>query len=72
MKMEYNRYNLNEQAAKKVAFLGDIEEEVIKYAGEGSLNTIITMIDAKQGNYNIDSDAKDFVAGYKEWGKAAG
>ena len=69
MKMEYNRYNLNEQAAKKVAFLGDIEEEVIKYAGEGSLNTIITMIDAKQGNYNIDSDAKDFVAGYKEWEK---
>ncbi len=67
LKSKYDRYDVNEAAAQRVEVLGVIEESIVKYAGEGSLNTIITKIDAKQGNYALDKDAQQFVADYKAW-----
>ena len=67
LKSQYDRYDVNEAAAQRVEVLGVIEESIIQYAGEGSLNTIITKIDAKQGNYALDKDAQQFVADYKAW-----
>lgn len=67
LKSKYDRYDVNEAAAERVEVLGVIEESIIQYAGEGSLNTIITKIDAKQGDYALDKDAQQFVADYKAW-----
>lgn len=67
MKQQYNKYKLNEQAAERVKVLGEVENAVIKYAGQGSLNTVLTEIDAKGGKYAIDGEAKKFASEYKDW-----
>lgn len=67
LKQKYDRYDLNEAAAARVSKLGEIENAIVKYAGEGALNVIITEIDAKDGKYALDEDAKQFAADYKAW-----
>ncbi len=65
LKQKYNRFDLNGAAAAAAEQLGTLEEAIVKYAGQGSLNTIITKIDAKQHDFGLEGE--DFSATYKDW-----
>ena len=65
LKQKYNRFDLNGAAAAAADQLGTLEEAIVKYAGQGSLNTIITKIDAKKHDFGLEGE--DFSATYKDW-----
>ena len=58
---------VNEFAKGAADQLGSVESAVVRYAKEGSLNTILTKIDAKEGNYGVEGD--QFAATYLDWEK---
>lgn len=65
LKQKYNRFDLNGAASAAADQLGTLEEAIVKYAGQGSLNTIITKIDAKKHDFGLEGE--DFSATYKDW-----
>jgi len=65
LKQKYNRFDLNGAASAAADQLGTLEEAIVKYAGQGNLNTIITKIDAKKHDFGLEGE--DFSATYKDW-----
>jgi len=65
LKQQYDRYDVDGAAKNAANQLGVVQEDVVKYASEGNLNTIISKIDAKEGNYGLEGE--QFAATYKEW-----
>lgn len=65
LKQKYDRFDVATTTAAAVSQLGVIETEVFNRASRGRVNTIITTIDAKQGDYTLEDE--EFVASYKEW-----
>ena len=67
LKQKYNRFDLNGTASKAAAQLGALEQSAVQIGGSRQLNTIITMIDAKQHDFGLEGEK--FAATYKEWEK---
>ena len=65
LKQQYNRFDVATTTGAAVDQLGVIESEVFNRASRGRVNTIITTVDAKQGDYTLEDE--EFVATYKEW-----
>jgi len=65
LKQQYDRYDVDAAAKTAANQLGVVQKDVVKYASEGNLNTIISKIDAKEGNYGLEGE--QFAATYKEW-----
>ena len=65
LKQQYDRFDVDGEAKVAAEQLGVVQEDVVKYASEGNLNTIISEIDAKKGNYGLEGE--QFAATYKEW-----
>jgi len=65
LKQQYDRFDVATTTAAAVDQLGVIENEVFNRASRGRVNTIITTVDAKQGDYTLEDE--EFVATYKEW-----
>lgn len=65
LKQQYDRFDMNGSAAAAVKNLGELEQSSIIRAGEGQLNTIITMIDAKKHNFGLEGE--QFASAYKDW-----
>lgn len=67
IKQKVNSLDVNTFTAGAADQLGAVESAVVKYAREGSLNTILTKIDAKTGDYGVEGDS--FAATYLDWEK---
>ena len=67
IKTKVDALKVNEFAKGAADQLGSVESAVVRYAKEGSLNTILTKIDAKEGNYGVEGD--EFAATYLDWEK---
>ena len=65
IKQKIDRMQVDEFASGAADQLGSVESAVVRYAKEGSLNTILTKIDAKEGNYGVEGD--QFAATYLDW-----
>lgn len=66
LKQKYDRFDVNEAASEAVNQLGVIETDVFNRASSrGKIHTIVTTVDAKQGDYTLEDE--EFVATYKEW-----
>lgn len=65
LKQQYNRFDLNGAANAAVEQLGVLEQATVQYAGQGSLNTIITKIDAKKHDFGLEGE--EFASMYKDW-----
>lgn len=65
IKQKVNSLDVNTFTAGAADQLGAVESAVVKYAREGSLNTILTKIDAKTGDYGVEGDS--FAATYLDW-----
>ena len=65
IRQKIDRMQVDEFAAGAADQLGSVETAVMRYAKEGSLNTILTKIDAKEGNYGVEGDT--FAATYLDW-----
>jgi len=66
LKQKYDRFDVNEAASEAVDQLGVIETDVFNRASSrGKIHTIVTTVDAKQGDYTLEDE--EFVATYKEW-----
>lgn len=65
LKQQYNRFNVGEKTAAAVERLGEQEQAIVKIAGEGGMNQIISDIDAKRGDYTLEDE--EVVRTYKEW-----
>lgn len=65
IKQKVDKMKVDEFAKGAADQLGAVESAVVKYAREGSLNTILTKIDAKTGDYGVEGDS--FAATYLDW-----
>ena len=66
LKQKYDRFDVNSAASEAVEQLGVIETDVFNRASSrGKIHTIVTTVDAKQGDYTLEDE--EFVATYKEW-----
>ena len=65
LKEKYDRFDVNAATAAAVDNLGVIENDVFNRFGRGRVNTIVTTIDAKKGDYTLEDE--EFVATYKTW-----
>ena len=67
IKTKVDALQVNEFSKGAADQLGSVESAVVKYASEGNLNTILTKIDAKEGDYGVEGDS--FAATYLDWEK---
>jgi len=67
LKQKIDRMDVNKFTTGAAGQLGAVETSVVKYASKGNLNTILTKIDAKEGNYGVEGDA--FASTYLTWEK---
>jgi len=66
LKQQYNRFDVSKVTEDAVDQLGVIETDVFNRASSrGKIHTIVTTVDAKQGDYTLEDE--EFVATYKEW-----
>ncbi len=65
LKAQYNRFDVLASTETAADSLGEFKRDVVKYAQQGSLNTILSTIDAKDGAYGLEGE--QFAANYRAW-----
>ena len=67
LKAKYNRFDVLASTENAADSLGEFKRDVVKYAQQGSLNSILSTIDAKDGDYGLEGE--QFAANYRGLGR---